>query len=102
MFVTMRSWVQVLEIVSCRNAEKGAYIGPKVVGPFPGPCTRWSYMHRAAFFYACEISENSTLNKSIDKQRITYIACCTKYWASLKSITTKTINYVQQETLIIT
>jgi hypothetical protein len=24
------------------------YIRPKVVGPFPGPCTSGSYMHRAA------------------------------------------------------
>jgi hypothetical protein len=26
------------------------YIRPKVVGPFPGPCTSGSYVHRAAFF----------------------------------------------------
>jgi hypothetical protein len=25
-----------------------AYIRPKVVGPFPGPCANGSYMHRAA------------------------------------------------------
>jgi hypothetical protein len=31
------------------------YIKPKMVGPFPGSCTRESYVHRAALFivYLC-------------------------------------------------
>jgi hypothetical protein len=29
---------------------KAAYIRPKVVGPFPGPCASGSYVHRAALF----------------------------------------------------
>jgi hypothetical protein len=32
----------------CR--EKTSYIGPKVVGPFLGPCASRSYVHWAAFF----------------------------------------------------
>jgi hypothetical protein len=29
---------------------RAAYIRPKVVGPFPGPCVSGSYVHRAAIF----------------------------------------------------
>jgi hypothetical protein len=30
---------------------KTAYIRPKVVGPFPGPCASGSYVHWAALFF---------------------------------------------------
>jgi hypothetical protein len=40
----MRSWVQVLEIASCRNERKVVYIRPKVVRP----CASRSYVHRVA------------------------------------------------------
>jgi hypothetical protein len=44
--VTMRSWVQLLETTSCRNAGKDAYIRPKVVKP----CASGGYVHRAALY----------------------------------------------------
>jgi hypothetical protein len=47
--VTMWSSVHVLETTSCKNAGKAAYIRPKVVGPFLGPCASRS-VHRAALF----------------------------------------------------
>jgi hypothetical protein len=31
--------------------RKATCIRPKVIGPFPGPYTSGSYVHRAAFFY---------------------------------------------------
>jgi hypothetical protein len=46
--VTMWSSVHVLETASCKNAGKAAYIRPKVVGPFLGPCASRSYVHWAA------------------------------------------------------
>jgi hypothetical protein len=36
-----------------------AYIRPKVVEPFPRPCARGSYVHRAAFFFDVICSEIS-------------------------------------------
>jgi hypothetical protein len=35
---------------------KAAYIRPKVVRPFPGPCTSGRYVHRAALFNSCGLS----------------------------------------------
>jgi hypothetical protein len=35
------------------------YIRPKVVGPFPKPCARGSYVHRAAFFYSRIFLQNN-------------------------------------------
>jgi hypothetical protein len=41
------SWKQPLAEIQ----GNAAYIRPKVVGSFPGPCTSESYMHQAAPFY---------------------------------------------------
>jgi hypothetical protein len=35
---------------------KAAYIRPKVVGPFPIPCARESYMYRAALYMPVSVS----------------------------------------------
>jgi hypothetical protein len=43
-----KSWKQPL----AEMQRKAAYIRPKVVEPFPRPCTSWSYVHRAALFIA--------------------------------------------------
>jgi hypothetical protein len=39
-----KSWKEPL----AETRGNAAYIGPKVVGPFPGPCTSGGYVHRAA------------------------------------------------------
>jgi hypothetical protein len=41
-----KSWKQLL----AEMQENTAYIRPKVVRPFPGPCISGSYVHQAAFF----------------------------------------------------
>jgi hypothetical protein len=51
----MRSWVKSWKHPLAEMQENAAYIRPKVVGPFPGPCVSGSYVHRVAPFFAAAV-----------------------------------------------
>jgi hypothetical protein len=50
--IGFKSWKQPL----AEMQEKTAYIRPKVVGPFPGPCASGSYVHRATLYWMIKLS----------------------------------------------
>jgi hypothetical protein len=46
---------------------KAAYIRTKMVGPFPGPYARKSYVNRAALFIDALLSRRKVITKNVKK-----------------------------------